>query len=942
MATTPALDRYRKKRDFTATAEPSGGRRGRAARQHELIYVVQRHEARRLHYDFRLEWNGVLLSWAVPKGPSLDPEAKRLAVHVEDHPVEYASFQGDIPKGHYGAGHVAIWDSGIWIPHGDPDKDLAKGHLRFDLEGGQLAGGWMLIRMKREEDQWILRKLDDAYVVPGYDAEAPAAASKAVRKTSAARKAAGKAAAAKAAGDTATNKPATGRKATGKKATSETAAGKTAAGKTAAGEQPARKAMAANAVAAKKAAAERNGAAGNAAEVAESTQVAESAASRNKRKTLAGQGQARATAVVTTIESPGKPGKRGAAPKRLPLPEEMEPQLATLVDAPPPGADWTYEIKYDGYRMLCRIDGSHAAFVSRNDIDWTARMKGLATAIGRLRLGSGWLDGEVVVFDEQGVSSFQALQNALDGETSGLVYVVFDVPFWEGMDLRDRPLHERQAFLEQLLEDLPEDAPLMFTQRLGVADGAQANSVWTEACRLSLEGLICKRVDAPYRGGRTRTWLKLKCRPRQEFVIGGYTSPSGSRAHFGALLLGVRDGGKLKYAGRTGTGFNAEMLASLIKKLKKLHRDDSPFDTPLSRGRFRRNGNETIHWVAPELVAEIAFAGWTSDKLVRQASFLALREDKEAAEVGVERPMSAKRAAHGSAARSGDIPIAISHPDRLVYRSPDITKLELARYYAAIAPSMLPHVANRRLALLRCPDGTAQTCFFQKHLSETAPPEGIALDDGQIVIVSATGLLSLVQRGVVEFHTWGSSTPRADRADRITIDLDPDPNVGWPTVVEAAQLARTLLEAIGLKPYLKTTGGKGLHLVAPIKPTLAWDEIKQFAQNIALHLARMIPERFTANMSKQRRRDRVFVDYLRNGNGATAVAAFSARARQGAPVSMPMAWDDLSADRDLRNAVFNIRNAVDHVAAQGNPWASYEKDRATVTKNMRSLVAPRA
>jgi bifunctional non-homologous end joining protein LigD len=904
MAKNDALDRYRKKRDFTASAEPSG-KRGRAAKDRALIYVVQRHEARRLHYDFRLEWNGVLLSWAVPKGPSLDPEVKRLAVHVEDHPVEYASFQGNIPKGHYGAGHVEIWDSGTWTPHGDPDKDLAKGHLRFDLDGGQLGGGWMLIRMSREENQWILRKLDDGYAVPGHDAESPGAAA-------------------------------------GKR--KQAARGAAASGK------------AAN-------------------------------AAPDKPRSRAKESAPRAKMAVTPRQAGAK--KTKSMPPRQPLPDDMAPQLATLVDAPPPGSDWSYEVKYDGYRMMCRIDGKSASFVSRNDIDWTARMKGLATAIGRLGLGSGWLDGEVVVFDENGVSSFQALQNALDGAARGLVFVVFDVPFWEGLDLRDMPLRARQDFLEQLLAEAPDNAPLLFTQRLGVADTTQAKAAWTEACRLSLEGLICKRIDAPYRSGRTRTWLKLKCRPRQEFVVGGYTSPGGSRAHFGALLLGLREDGKLKYVGRAGTGFNAETLASVMKKLKGLAREDSPFDAPPARGnRFRRVGGEVLHWVEPRLVAEIAFAGWTGDKLLRQAAFVGLREDKEPVGVGLERPVAARQAAKAASApdkavpaprptaptpaktarpskktarkkadpparqrgstkaRQADAdaaatPIAISHPDRLVYRSPDITKLELARYYATIAPYMLPHVAHRRLALLRCPQGTTQPCFFQKKLSETTPPEGIELDQEQIVITSAEGLLALVQRGVVEFHTWGSSVPRADRADRITIDLDPDPNVAWAQVVEAAQLARTLMEALGLAPYLKTTGGKGLHLVAPVKPTLGWDEIKAFTQHIALHLARMIPDRFTANMSKQRRTDRVFVDYLRNGNGATAVSAFSARVRQGAPVSMPIAWEDLDAGTDMRNAYFHVANALDYVSSREDPWAGYETDRKTITKKMRALVAPR-
>eukprot|EP00887_Chlorella_sp_A99_P004547 scaffold57.g4547.t1 len=564
--------------------------------------------------------------------------------------------------------------------------------------------------------------------------------------------------------------------------------------------------------------------------------------------------------------------------------------------------------------MLCRFDGKKADFVSRNDIDWTARAKTLARDLAALKLGTGWLDGEIVCFDENGVSSFQQLQNALDGDVGNLSFVVFDVPFWEGQDLRQLPLRQRQDFLLQLMADLPENAPIMFTQRLGMADGTRANAAWTEACRLGLEGLICKRIDAPYTGGRSNTWLKLKCRPRQEFVVGGYTINSVSSHKLRSLMVGLWEDGKFVYAGKVGTGFNASAHQVLMKRLKPLHIDTMPFDSLLAQsGRFSRPAGASV-WVKPEVVVEVAYAGWTADKLLRQASYLGLREDKPASavrkEVSLATPPAERmpsvrsrktQAPPGSDRVSG---IVISHAQRLVYRAPDITKLQLARYYEAIAPHMLAHVRGRRLALLRCPNGTSATCFFQKHLSEK-PPEGVELDDGYLVITSVAGIVSLVQRGVVEFHTWGSTRPHADKADRITIDLDPDPNVAWSTVVEAAQLTRALLQALGLTSYLKTTGGKGLHLVAPIKPTHSWDVIKTFAHNIALHLATLIPDRFTANMSKGRRKDKIFVDYLRNGTGATAIAAFSARARQGATVSMPILWDELDSDHDLRGAAFN-------------------------------------
>jgi bifunctional non-homologous end joining protein LigD len=821
------LAAYWKKRDFDLTREPRGRGRNNKERR-ALCYVVQRHEARRLHYDFRLEWDGVLMSWAVPKGPSLDPQVKRLAIQVEDHPLDYGSFEGDIPNGQYGAGHVAIWDRGIWLPHGDPHKDLPKGHLRFDLQGGQLAGGWVLFRTGKEGNQWILRKLADRFAVPGHESESPPAI------------------------------------------------------------------------------------------------------------------EVRTTKAIKTA------GKQLKAISSSILPKRIEPQLATLVDAPPPGDRWSYEVKYDGYRMLCRLEGKKADFVSRNEIEWTARMKALARAIAALHLGTGWLDGEVVCFDEHGVSRFQSLQNALDGQAGHLSFVVFDVLFWEGKDLRQLPCRERQDFLQRLLADLPENAPILFTQRLGVADGTQASAAWTEACRLGLEGLLCKDIDAPYTSGRSKTWLKLKCRPRQEFVVGGYILRGVASDKLRSLMVGLWENGKWVYAGKVGTGFNASAHQALMKRLKPLQIDTMPFATlPAQSGRFSRQGDARV-WVKPEVVVEIAYAGWTADQLLRQASYLGLREDKPANEVHKEVSIAGPgvKVAHSVGLRktatspasdcvSG---IVISHAQRLVYRDPDITKLQLVRYYEAIASYMLPHVRGRRLALLRCPSGTGAPCFFQKHLNED-PPEGVELDEGHLVITSAVGLISLVQRGVVEFHTWGSTTPHADKADRMTIDLDPDPNVAWQGVVEAAQLSRALLQELGLVSFLKTTGGKGLHLVVPIQPTQPWDVIKTFARNIALHLATVIPDRFTAHMSKVRRKDKIFVDYLRNGNGATAIAAFSARARQGAAVSLPILWDELDPNHDLRGAVFNVSNALEYAMGRSDPWADYKKGRKAVTKKMIATVA---
>ncbi|MCY1511923.1 Multifunctional non-homologous end joining protein LigD [compost metagenome] len=789
------LSRYREKRDFTGTREPAG-KAPKARAGTALSFVVQRHEARALHYDFRLELDGVLVSWAVPKGPSRDPDVKRLAIRVEDHPVEYGKFEGDIPKGHYGAGHVDIWDCGTWTPDGDPRHGLARGHLRFTLNGGTLKGAWALLRLGKEGKQWLLRKLDDGAIVEGDDAEAPASQ---------------------------------------------------------------------------------------------------------------------------------------AAGRRAPLPATLEPQLATLVDAPPQGPGWSYEVKYDGYRILCRFKQGRARLVSRNGKDWTGRMAVLAQALSALDLPDGWMDGEVVCLDERGVSDFQLLQNALDGRTAELSFMAFDLPYWDGADLRALPLSERQSRLEAVLAAMPEAGPLVMTQRLEVADGTEGRAAWSEACRLSLEGLICKRLDSRYTAGRGTAWLKLKCRPRQEYVIGGYTAPGGSRKHFAALLVGLRKGRKLEYAGRVGTGFSAATLSSLHKKLSALETDASPFDAELpGPGRDGRSAGG-IHWVKPQLVAEIHYASLTRDKLLRQASFVGLRDDKPASEVSGEAavaPADSDATANGKVGKT-----RITHPARVIIHDPDTTKLDLARYYESAGRLILPHLQGRRIALLRCPDGTDATCFFQKHISGQLP-EGLERDGEHLLIRSVEGVLALVQRGVIEFHTWGGRAPHPDEPDRITIDLDPGPDVPWKAVAEGAQLARGLMREIGLAPFLKTTGGKGLHLVAPIRPTQPWETVKGLAHALAGELARVIPERFTSNMSKARRRGRIFVDYLRNGNGATAIAAYSARARAGAPVSMPVGWDALESGRDLRGAAYNIRNAMDLAQELGDPWRGYEAARRTVGPRM--------
>ncbi|WP_397473422.1 DNA ligase D [Pusillimonas sp.] len=838
------MQTYQRKRDFDVTAEPRG-RTPKKPRQRAAQYVIQRHEARRLHYDFRLEVNGVLVSWAVPKGPSLDSTVKRLAVHVEDHPLEYGSFEGDIPEGQYGAGHVDIWDSGNWTPESDPAQALAKGHLKFNLDGG-LQGQWLLVRTNKEANQWLLRKLDDEHAAPGHDAE-------------------------------------------------------------------------------------RDGLPGS---------------SSPSRGNSQGKTSGRGANKSAPLDVDDRPKRRAAKPRATAMPSFISPQLATLVDRPPAGGGWSYEVKYDGYRILCCLENGKASLLSRNGKSWNVRMKNLAEELSNLALGNGWIDGEVVCFDDKGISDFQTLQQALDGGSNELVYVAFDLPYWNGIDLRAFPLAERQQRLAELLEPLPADAPIMLTQTLDVSSDTEGESAWTEACRLSLEGLICKKKDSLYAEGRSTTWLKLKCRPQQEFVVGGYTEPSGSRSYLGALLVGLRDGERLKFTGRVGTGFKQKSLELLHNRLKALHRKTSPFSTSTEgRGRYGRSGG-AIQWVTPKLIVEVEYGGWTQEGLLRQASFQGLREDKpasaitgetatpldaieadEPADKGRTRTRHKRQDAAPSTGPTRLGEVKITNPDRIVYAKPDRSKLDVLEYYASAAEWMLPHLENRRIALLRCPRGTNSTCFFQKHLHGT-PPEGVELDDEEIVVQNERGLLELAQMGVIEFHTWGSSLPRLEKPDRITLDLDPDPDIPWADVVIAARLVQRLMEDAGLVPYLKTTGGKGLHLVAPIKAAHSWDTVKDFSRAMAAYLAREAPGQFTASVSKARRKGVVFVDYLRNGRGATAIAAFSARAREGAPVSMPVAWEELDTQHDLRGARFNIANALEYRQEQGgDPWQGYASSR---------------
>lgn len=810
------LERYRKMRDFARTPEPSGGKL-RAGRQ-RLRFYVQRHAARRLHYDFRLELGGVLRSWAVPKGPSLDPAERRLAVETEDHPLEYGEFEGVIPEKQYGAGEVLLWDQGTWWTEDpNPEKSLAAGKLDFHLKGAKLSGAWKLRRMARRDEAkpaWLLIKSRDTAARAGSDAE-------------------------------------------------------------------------------------------------------------------------------VTLQAPASVKRAPRSAKRAstaPMPQFVAPQLATLVQAPPSQGEWLYEVKHDGYRLMARIDQGSVQLFTRGGHDWTARMPSLARALGGLRVKRAWLDGEVVVQDAKGISHFQALQNAFEaGRDANMVYFVFDVPYLNGSDLTRLPLRERKRRLAKAL-GAPDEGPVRFSDHLA-GGGREALE---QACRLGLEGLIGKLADSVYVSGRSRNWVKLKCRQREEFVIAGYTSPGGSRQGFGALLVGTFDAaGRLRYAGRVGTGFDEQTLARLTRRLAPLRRDECPFHEPPPEARRKAN------WVRPALVAEVAFAGRTDEGLLRHASFLGVREDRPAKSVvGIEIPqpppaVAPARKPRKAAEAAVVAGVRISHPDRLVWPALGISKLELARYYEAAGEALLPHVANRPLTMVRCPDGAEGQCFFQRHLNMGKSPGEVltfkrerSTKGHYIYVNTLSAVVSVVQNGAVEFHTWGTTVPDVRHPDRITLDLDPDPELPWKTLREATLLTRRLLEGLGLKCFLKTTGGKGLHVVAPLEPRHSWEEVKAFTQRIAAVLARAEPALFTASIAKNQRTGRIFMDYLRNAETASAVAAYSARARPGATVSVPLHWDELDAD-DMR-ARFDVRSVPRRLARlRGDPWAEYWKTRQAISAKMR-------
>jgi bifunctional non-homologous end joining protein LigD len=888
------LKTYRAKRDFTKTEEP----RGKARSQKGHRYVIQKHDASRLHYDLRLEHDGVMKSWAVTRGPSLVPGEKRLAVHVEDHPVEYNTFEGTIPKGQYGGGTVMVWDQGSWYPEGDVEKALKKGHLDFRIDGDKLGGRWHLVRMRKRsgerQDPWLLIKSEDEFARHGRDP------------------------------DILEEKPLS--VVSGRSIPEIAAAGdRVWHSNRGAGDQPeARPKRAAKAAVKPKVAAPRGAA--RTGKKARETGVKKKPTRKKAKKEKDWAG------VLATV----------AGARKRPLPDFIPPCLATLSDNAPDSDAYLHEIKFDGYRMQGRL-ASAATLKTRTGLDWTHRFPSIADAMAHILVGDVIIDGEIVSMGESGASDFSALQEDLkNGRHDRMFYYVFDLLHLDGFDLMGAALSERKQILSQLLSDIPEGVPITLSEDFRTPGPVLLD----HACRFHLEGIISKRADAPYRSGRTGDWLKIKCASNQEFVIAGYEPSETKTRSIRALLLGYYDDDEFRYAGRVGTGFKVSAEQDLLRKLDDLKSSKPTFETIPAEERRRK-----VRWVLPKLVAEIDFRGWTHGEVLRQASFKGLREDKAAREVVREVEMRTASRKITKEAKSEKAPakktivhrkddavvagITLSHPDRIYWADVGVTKQMLAEYYAQVWDRMAPHLVDRPIALLRCPGGTAAKCFFQKHASGGIESDLLRLipqkgEEDIIAVEDLAGLISLAQAGVLEIHTWGTVADRIETCERLVFDLDPGPGLDFDDVKDGARDVKKRLEALGLETFLKTTGGKGLHVVVPIAPT-DWDVAKGFAHDIALKMERDDPRRYVSTMAKKLRDKRIFVDYLRNGRGATAIAPYSTRARAGATVSTPISWAEL-ASMKAPNAfsVLNLERRLKKL--KRDPWAGIGKVKQKLPK----------
>lgn len=881
------LEEYRRKRDFRKTREPAGD--DNAASSSGERYVMHKHAASHDHFDLRLEQHGVFRSWALPKGPSLEPGEKRLAVEVEDHPLDYGDFEGVIPQKSYGGGTVMLWDRGRWQPTGKQGKN----RIDFTLDGEKLRGAWTLTRMtggqQKSDKNWLLIKRHDDedsqdQTLKISDDDRSVASDRTMRQI---------------------------------------------------------------------------------AEDVDNTWQPQASDERTQADERAGHGADDSPSTHTVAPSQRIAELDGA--RRRNMPKEANPQLATLVDQVPQGADWIHEVKFDGYRIMVRFDRGEVRLITRNTKDWTHRFPEFARHMQQLPVEQALLDGEIVALAPDGISSFRHLQEALSrGDTRRLTYQAFDLLYLDGHDLTRVALSERKQALAALLEaaGFDDNGRIRYSDHID----AQGETFYEHACRLGLEGIISKRASSHYHSTRSKQWLKVKCANHEEFVIGGYTEPGGSRSGFGALLMGAFDDqGRLVYAGRVGTGFNKRLLETLSATLRDRETPESPFagSIPNSRG---------VHWVRPEQVIEVEFAERTRDGLLRHPAFRGLREDRNPEEIrmapdtdesttpsrsgkssrsdaGGTRKTGAsrgKRASGSNSSRSGQttqvLGVRLTHADRVLYPEQGLTKLDLARYYEAIQDWIMPHLARRPLALMRCPEGRDGECFFQKHPRVAIPDSVPRIDIDEkkgtsqyLYVESAADLIALVQAGALEIHPWGSRVGDLERPDILVFDLDPAPDVGWGEIVREARSLRDRLASLGLESFVRVTGGKGLHLVVPLEPGLDWDDAKAFARAIARQEAKADPGRLTTNMSKSQREGRIFIDYLRNGRGATAVASYTVRAREGATVCVPVRWDEL--DAKLKPDRYTVRNLPRRLASlREDPWAGFDDARRAITAKMRQAV----
>lgn len=793
------LKEYNRKRDFKITKEPSGKKVAKKKAK-KLVFVVQEHHASHLHYDFRLELDGVLKSWAVPKGPSLDPKDKRLAMQTEDHPLSYAKFKGTIPQGEYGGGEVFIWDNGTWEPEGDPHAALEKGDLKFKLKGKKLNGSFVLVRTRFAKNSWLLIKHHDEFEKVGYRLDMMAE-----------------------------DKP---RKKASKKATK----------------------------------------------------------------------------------------KKSASLGKDPWPEFIPPQLPRLVTSVPTEAEWIHEMKFDGYRMQGHLKNGIGTFFTRTGLNWSNNYPHLLNAMEQLDVKNAVFDGEIVALDEKGRTNFQMLQNSFKKKNdTQLRYYIFDILYLNGRDLMSLPLIERKEILKRTLAGCPES--IIYSDHIT----EQGEDFYKASCEHQLEGIISKLADSPYHSGRNDLWVKTKCTTRQEFVIGGWTEPQGGRTGIGALLLGIYENKKLRYAGRVGTGFNTQTLKDLKKELSTLEQEESPFDVNSPKGKG-------IHWIEPGKVCEVSFGNWTDEGILRTPVFLGMREDKPAKDIHMEKAKKTKpKKKHLSAVRE------ISSPEKILFKKEKITKQQVSDFYMAIAKEMLPYLEDRPLSLVRCPNGSEGTCFFQKHFTGSVPDSfhtfPVKEDKGQgiyLAIDSAAGLQELVQLNAFEIHAWNCHKDNYLRPDQIVMDFDPGPGVPWSEVVDAAFELKELLEDLNLESFVKLTGGKGIHVHIPVAPLYDWDQIKSFSQTLALELVSRNPSKYTSNMSKKLRKNRIFVDYLRNGYGATAVVPYSLRAKPLSAIALPLEWTELRRVKSPQD--FTMDKALKKIKSRKrDPWAGMLKLKQKIT-----------